>query len=108
MDTPMASKWIEPNRALRFVWQCLIACAVIALVTYCGFDLQVNLATISSLYLLVVVATATFVGFWQASLASLMAVACLDFFFLPPFFRFNVTDPQDWIALGTFEATALA
>jgi two-component system sensor histidine kinase KdpD len=108
METPVVSKWIEPDRAFRFLWQSLIAWAVIALVTYCGFDLQVNLATISSLYLLVVVATATFFGFWQASLTSLFAVACLDFFFLPPFFRFNVTDPQDWLALGTFEATAIA
>jgi len=104
----MVSKRIEPHRVFRFLWQILIAWALIALATYCGFDLQVNLATISSLYLLVVVATATFFGFWQASLTSLMAVACLDFFFLPPFFRFNVTDPQDWVALGTFEATALA
>jgi two-component system sensor histidine kinase KdpD len=108
MEIPMASKWIEPHRTFRFLWQSLIAWAAIALLTFCGFYLQVNLATISSLYLLVVVATASFCGFWQASLASIVAVACLDFFFLPPFFRFNVTDPQDWVALGTFEATALA
>src|ERR1700684_1995512 len=108
MEIPMASKWIEPHRTFRFLWQSLIAWAAIALLTFCGFDLQVNLATISSLYLLVVVVTASFCGFWQASLASLVAVACLDFFFLPPFFRFNVTDPQDWVALGTFEVTALA
>ena len=108
MGIPIVSKGSELHRTLRFLWQSLIAWAVIALLTYFGFDLQVNLATISSLYLLVVVATASFCGFWQASLASLVAVACLDFFFLPPFFRFNVTDPQDWVALGTFEATALA
>ena len=108
MDLPIVSKRIEPHRTFGFLWQSLIACSVIALVTYGGFDLQVNLATISSLYLLVVVATASFCSFWQASFASLVAVACLDFFFLPPFFRFNVTDPQDWVALCTFEATALA
>jgi len=108
MEIPIVSKWIEPHYVIRFLWQSLIAWAIIALATYCGFNLQVNLATISSLYLLVVVATATFFGFWQASLTSLVAVACLDFFFLPPFFHFNVTDPQDWVALGTFEATALA
>ncbi|MGA3049022.1 MAG: ATP-binding protein [Terracidiphilus sp.] len=108
MEMPIASKWIAPRRTFRFVWQCLIAWTVIALATYCGFELQVNLATISSLYLLVVVATASFGSFWQASLTSLVAVACLDLFFLPPFFRFNIADPQDWVALGTFEATALA
>jgi len=108
MDIPILSKWIDPHRALCFLWQTLIAWTVIALLTYGGYDLQVNLATISSLYLLVVLAMASFCGFWQASLASLLAVACLDLFFLPPFFRFNVTDPQDWVALGTFETTALA
>jgi two-component system sensor histidine kinase KdpD len=108
METPIVSKWIEPHRTFGFLWQSLIACSVIALLTYGGFLLQVNLATISSLYLLVVVAMASFCSFWQASLASLVAVACLDFFFLPPFFRFNVTDPQDWVALCTFEVTALA
>jgi len=77
------------------------------LLAYGGFVLRVNLSTISSLYLLVVVAMASFCGFWRASLTSLMAVACLDFLFLPPLFHFNVTDSQDWVALGTFEATAL-
>lgn len=108
MELSTLSKWIDPHRAFRFVWQRLIAWTVVALLTYCGFELQVNLATISSLYLLVVVATASFGSFWQASLTSLVAVACLDLFFLPPLFRFNIADPQDWVALGTFEATALA
>jgi two-component system sensor histidine kinase KdpD len=67
----------------------------------------VNLVAISSLYLLVVVAMASFGGFWQASLTSFLAVACLDYFFMPPVFRFNVTDTQDWIALGAFQTTAL-
>jgi len=36
-----------------------------------------------------------------------MAVVCLDYLFLPPLFHFNITDSQDWVALGTFEVTAL-
>jgi two-component system sensor histidine kinase KdpD len=54
------------------------------------------------------VAVASLFGFWLASLISLLAVACLDYFFLPPIFHFDVADPQDWVALVTFEATALA
>ena len=65
------------------------------------------MTTISSLYLLVVVALASFCGFWQASLTSFVAVSCLDYFFMPPLLRFNVSDPRDWVTLGTFEATAL-
>jgi two-component system sensor histidine kinase KdpD len=67
----------------------------------------VKLVTVSSLYLLVVVGVASICGLWQASLTSLVVVACLDYFFMPPIFRFNVTDSQDWAALASFEATAL-
>ena len=66
-----------------------------------------KLVTVSSLYLLVVVGVASICGLWQASLTSLVVVACLDYFFMPPIFRFNVTDSQDWAALASFEATAL-
>jgi two-component system sensor histidine kinase KdpD len=81
---------------------------ILALLTYSGFILQVNALTISLIYLLIVVAVASLFGFWQASLISLLAVACLDYLFLPPIFHFDVADPQDWVALATFEVTALA
>jgi two-component system sensor histidine kinase KdpD len=101
---------LEPTqltRRLRTLVKCLIASAVLALLTYFGFVLHINLLTISLLYLLIVVAVASHLGFWPASLISLLAVACLDFFFLPPIFHFDVADPQDWVALATFEVTAL-
>jgi two-component system sensor histidine kinase KdpD len=107
MGIPIVSRWIESRRSFRVLWQSLIAWAGIALLTYGAFVLQSNLITISSLYLLVVVAIASLCGLWQASFASLIAVACLDYFFMPPLFRFNITDHQDWVALLTFEATAL-
>jgi two-component system sensor histidine kinase KdpD len=101
------SMWTKPLVKSRDLWPILIACFGIALLTYAGFSLQINLVTISSLYLLIVVGMASLCGFWQASLTSLIAVACLDYFFMPPVLRFNVTDPQDWTALGAFEVTAL-
>jgi two-component system sensor histidine kinase KdpD len=107
MEAKIVSRWINPSVKFRTLFQSLITWICIALLTYCGFVWQVNLVTISSLYLLVVVAAASLWGFWPASLASLLAVACLDYFLMPPLFRFNVTDPQDWAALGAFEVTAL-
>jgi two-component system, OmpR family, sensor histidine kinase KdpD len=107
MVAQIVLRWIDPSVKFRTLLQSLITWICIALVTYCGFVWQVNLVTISSVYLLVVVAAASLWGFWPASLASLLAVACLDYFFMPPVFRFNVNDPQDWAALGAFEATAL-
>ena len=102
----MGSKQL-PRRLLALA-QCLAASAVLALLTYFGFVLQINILTIGLLYLLIVVAIASLFSFWQASLISLLAVACLDYFFLPPIFHFDIADPQDWVALATFEVTALA
>ncbi len=107
MEGHTASKWMWLSTRFRGLGQSLIAWVSIALLTWGGFVWQVNLVTVSSLYLLVVVAAAALWGFWPASLASLLAVACLDYFLLPPVFRFNVSDPQDWVALAAFEITAL-
>jgi two-component system sensor histidine kinase KdpD len=93
--------------ALRITLQCLIGCSGIALLTYAGFVLQVNLATISLLYMGIVIAAAVYIGFWQASLTSLLAAACLDFFFAQPVFHFYVNDPKEWVALGVFQVTAV-
>jgi two-component system sensor histidine kinase KdpD len=65
------------------------------------------MTAIGFLYLLYVVAIALFFGVWQASLASCLSAACLDYFFTIPIFRFAIADSQDWIALGTFQVTAL-
>jgi len=107
MKNQLTSRWIGRQQLLLVLWQSLFACGGIALFAYCGFALRLNLMGISSLFLLVVVAEASLYGFWQASLTSLMAVVCLDYLFLPPIFHFNITDSQDWVALGTFECTAL-
>jgi two-component system sensor histidine kinase KdpD len=89
------------------VGQCLSACAILGTITYLGFVLRVDLATIGFIYLLLVVSTALFCGFWYASLVSLLAVACLDYFFTQPLFRFAMSDPHDWVALTAFQTTSL-
>jgi two-component system sensor histidine kinase KdpD len=61
----------------------------------------------SCLYLLFVVIVATYTGFLQASLTSVLAVALLDYFFIAPTFSFEIGDLRDWAALGTFEAAAI-
>ncbi|WP_263351037.1 sensor histidine kinase [Acidicapsa acidisoli] len=99
--------WIKPAGRFRALGECLAVGSGLAVLTYGGTLLRVNLTTISFLNLLLVLIVALFCGFWQASLTSLLAVACLDYFFLPPLFRFNIADPQDWVSLGAFEFTAI-
>ena len=101
-------RWTQLPRRLRTLAQCVAASAVLALLTYGGFALQINLLTISLLYLLIVVAAASLFGFWQASFTSLVAMLLLDYFFEPPLFSFEVENAGIFVALATFEATALA
>ena len=54
-----------------------------------------------------VVLTAVNGGFWQATLISVIAVACLDYFFDEPFFSFTVDRFSNWVQLAAFEFTAL-
>ena len=46
-------------------------------------------------------------GFFEASVVSLLSVACLDYFFTKPLFQFYMADSHDWVALVTFESVAL-
>jgi len=107
MTNSIVLGWTQPPRRLQTLAQCLIASAALALLTYCGFVLHINLLTISLLYLLIVVAVASLFGFWQASFASVLAVLLLDYYFEPPLFSFEVENPGIFVALVTFEATAL-
>jgi two-component system sensor histidine kinase KdpD len=107
MEIQNAFRRLYSLRTIRVTAQCLFASLAIALLTYGGFVTQANLTTISFLYLLLVIAVALYCSFWQASLTSLLAVACLDFFFTPPIFHFYVTDPKEWVALGVFEISAI-
>ncbi len=75
--------------------------------TWLSFRLGLELATIGFLYLVIVVVTAIYRGFWIATAVSLAAAMCLNYFFVPPVFTFRVNSFEDSIALCTFEFTAL-
>lgn len=94
-------------RKYRVLAQCFAGCAGLAVLTFYGVAFTVYLPTMSLFYLLLVVTVAALFGFWPASLTSVVAVACLDYYFTPPIFTFNITDPQDYVELGAFEVTAL-
>jgi two-component system, OmpR family, sensor histidine kinase KdpD len=89
------------------IGETLAGCWVITILTFAGYVLHFNPAPMGFLFLLVVVCVAILCGFWQASLVSLLASACLDYFFYPPLFHFSMANPEDWVALGSFEVSAL-
>ena len=86
---------------------CLAGLTAVAVVTFFGLRLNLNLSTSGSLYFLTVVMVSVIWGFWEGSVTSLIAVNCLNYFFVPPVFTWTVSDPQNWVALIAFEITAL-
>jgi two-component system, OmpR family, sensor histidine kinase KdpD len=97
----------RPPSAIRFATHALAGSATVLCAAYFGVRLHVNFATTGFLDLLIVVLVAMLAGFWEATVTSLTALVCLNYFFVPPVFTFYVSDPQNWVALITFESTAL-
>jgi two-component system, OmpR family, sensor histidine kinase KdpD len=92
---------------LRFLIECGLAVWVIALLTFCAFVLRLDLPTAGFLYLLTVVVVAQTCGLCQATLTSVIGVACLDYFIVPPIFSFDFGSTQNLVALATFIVCAL-
>lgn len=105
----LSDLWDERNTATKtqMAGEVLLGCWVVVLLTFAGYELHFNAAPVGFLFLLVVVCVAILCGFWQASIVSVLACCSLDYFFYPPLLRFGIDDPQDWIALGAFEISAL-
>lgn len=76
-------------------------------VTFLAYRFHFNLSAATSLHLFLVVVIALRWGLLEASIVSLLSVACLDYFFTQPLFRFYISDKRDWVALGAFEIVAL-
>jgi two-component system, OmpR family, sensor histidine kinase KdpD len=76
-------------------------------ITWAAYEFHFNLSSATSIHLLLVTTIALRWGFIEASIVSLLSVACLDYFFTQPVFVFYMTDTHDWVALFTFESVAL-
>jgi len=87
----------------------IVAVVVIAAATSVlrVFGGHVNPTTAALALLLMVLFVATAWGPKPAILASLLGVACFNFFFLPPVGTFNIAEPENWIALLGFLITAI-
>jgi two-component system, OmpR family, sensor histidine kinase KdpD len=66
-----------------------------------------NPTTVALTLLLVVLVAAAVSRLWVAVVTSFVAVACINFFFLPPIGRFTISDPENWVAMFGFIAVSL-
>jgi K+-sensing histidine kinase KdpD len=95
---------------LHNTWQrYLVASVAVAVVVSALVYVQphANLATVALALVLVVTLCAVNWGSGPALLAALWGGLCFNYFFIPPIRTWSIDDPQNWIALSAFVATAL-
>ncbi len=100
-------RWNAPRSLRHTAIGVLGGIAAVSVITLLAFRLHVNLTAAAFLHLVVVVLVARQSGFWTASIVSVIAVVYQLYFLVPPVLTWVVSDPQNWIALGTFEYCAL-
>jgi two-component system sensor histidine kinase KdpD len=84
------------------------ALAFIAATTFILFRVvPVNPTTAGFLFLVAILLIATKGGLVESTIASVAAMLCFNFFFLPPIGTLTIADPQNWVALFAFLATSL-
>jgi K+-sensing histidine kinase KdpD len=98
-------KALARKRFLGYVVAVVVIASATAVLKIFGG--HINPTTVALAFLLIVLFVATAWGPKPAILASLLAVACFNFFFLPPFHTFIIADPENWIALLAFLVTAV-
>jgi len=85
------------------------ALAIVAAITFICFRLiPVNATTVGFAYLVAILVIATAWGLLEATIASVLAMLCFNYFFLPPIGTFTIADPQNWVALFAFLVTAIS
>src|SRR5262245_35108097 len=87
--------------------QFFLGSIALALVTLICFRLQVDLATTAFAYLVAIQLSALMGSFIASVLLSILAVASLIYFFVPPFLELKVDDPQHLVVVLAFFCTSL-
>ena len=93
-------------RFWRSAAQCLLGCIAVALVTFAGFRFNARAGIAALLYTFVIVLLSATDAFVPSIIVSIIAVLCLDYFFIPPIFSLQVGNPIDIVALVAFLGTA--
>ena len=87
--------------------QLLLGIAGLALITFVCFQAGFGLARTAFAYV-IVVALVSLLGSFSASVVlSILAAACLNYFFAPPLFEFRIDLPEDIERIAVFLTTAV-
>jgi two-component system sensor histidine kinase KdpD len=95
------------QKLLRVVRRALPGTIVLSILTFVGYQFHFSMGAASATYLLVVVMQSVGGDFAAAAAVSVIAFACLDYFFTEPIFSFAVATPLDLLYLIGFLVVAL-
>jgi two-component system sensor histidine kinase KdpD len=99
------------KRGFWRLWQTMQWCALgavsVLLLTWIAFRLHFSFLTVSFCYLILLVVQSLAGDFASSAFVSLIAVGCLDYFFVDPLFSFQVNSPVYVVGLGSFLITGL-
>jgi two-component system sensor histidine kinase KdpD len=101
----MKQRWL--GRIGRIAGHVGLGAFGVAVITAVCFPLHPDLAIPAFLYLLLVVLQSAVAEFAASAIVSVIAVATLDYFFVPPILAWDINRPLDSMALVTYLATSL-
>ena len=87
--------------------QFLLGIAGVALVTFLCFHAGFGVGRTSLAYLTLIALVSLLGSFAVSVVLSIVAVACLNYFFVPPLFEFRIDDPDDIVRMAAFLTTSL-
>ncbi len=96
------------RRLLVLIIPYIAASALVAIIValYYRF-LHVNTTTVALTLLVGILIVSAHWGLRVSIFMSIVAALCFNFFFLPPFLTFTVSDAQNWVALIAFLSTGI-
>jgi len=96
----------KPGTKTLWRWMaCVIIVAAVVLV--CHKVVPVNPTTVALTFLLAVLIVSGYWGLYYSVFLAILATLAFNYYFLPPYGTFTISDPQNWVALIAFLATAL-
>lgn len=93
------------QRVLRSIAALILVAAITAL--YRKAFSTVNQTTVALSFLMAILAVSAAWGMAVSALMSVAAMLAFNYFFLPPVGHFTIADPQNWVAMLAFLATAI-
>ena len=105
MDSSYVTKHL--SRALLVGGHAAGLGAVLLITAFYWYGPSVNRTTVGFTYLLAILGASALLKPGISIFMSVASALAYDYFFLPPVGTLNIDDPQDWVALSSFLATAV-